>query len=67
MRRPRRKAIPDDRRGRRGGGTVFYDKDRKCYVGQVSYIDDAGNGSARRCSGRLRKRLRTSSMRYVPN
>ena len=29
-------------RGRRGGGTVFYDKDRKCYVGQVSYIDDAG-------------------------
>ena len=29
-------------RGRLGGGTVFYDKDRKCYVGQVSYIDDAG-------------------------
>jgi integrase len=29
-------------RGRRGGGSVFYDKDRKCYVGQVSYYDDAG-------------------------
>jgi integrase len=29
-------------RGRRGAGTVFYDKDRSCYVGQVSYIDDSG-------------------------
>jgi integrase len=29
-------------RGRRGAGTVFYDKGRGCYVGQVSYVDDAG-------------------------
>jgi integrase len=29
-------------RGRRGAGTIFYDKDRRCYVGQASYIDDAG-------------------------
>lgn len=29
-------------RGRRGAGTVFYDRDRGCYVGQVSYTDDAG-------------------------
>jgi integrase len=29
-------------RGRRGGGTVFYDEDRGRYVGQVSYLDDAG-------------------------
>jgi integrase len=29
-------------RGRRGSGTVFYDTDRKCYVGQASYTDDAG-------------------------
>lgn len=29
-------------RGRRGAGTVFYDHDRGCYVGQASYIDDAG-------------------------
>jgi integrase len=31
-----------NKRGRRGAGTVFYDKDRGCYVGQVSYTDDAG-------------------------
>ena len=42
MRQPRRKAIPDDRKRATRRGTVFYDKDRKCYVGQVSYIDDAG-------------------------
>lgn len=29
-------------RGRRGSGTVFYDDARGCYVGQVSYTDDAG-------------------------
>jgi integrase len=29
-------------RGRRGAGTIFYDKDRRCYVGQASYLDDAG-------------------------
>jgi integrase len=29
-------------RGRRGAGTVFYDTERGCYVGQVSYTDDAG-------------------------
>lgn len=29
-------------RGRRGAGTVFYDHDRGCYVGQASYVDDAG-------------------------
>lgn len=29
-------------RGRRGGGTVFYDDARGCYVGQASYTDDAG-------------------------
>ncbi len=29
-------------RGRRGAGTVFYDRDRSCYVGQASYTDDAG-------------------------
>jgi integrase len=31
-----------DKRGRRGAGTIFYDKDRRCYVGQASYVDDAG-------------------------
>ena len=30
------------RRGRRGGGTVFYDKDRGRWVGQISYLDEAG-------------------------
>ncbi len=29
-------------RRRRGGGTVFYDEDRGRYVGQVSYLDEAG-------------------------
>jgi integrase len=29
-------------RGHRGAGTIFYDKDRRCYVGQASYVDDAG-------------------------
>ena len=29
-------------RGRRGGGTIFYDKDRGRWVGQISYLDEAG-------------------------
>ena len=32
------------KRGRRGGGTVFYDKSRGRYVGQLSLgFDDEGN------------------------
>jgi len=30
-------------RNRRGGGTVFWDEDRGCYTGQISYYDQAGN------------------------
>lgn len=30
------------RRGRRGGGTVFHDKARGRWVGQISYLDEAG-------------------------
>jgi integrase len=30
-------------RGRRGGGTVFYDEARGCWVGQISYLDESGN------------------------
>lgn len=48
-------------RARRGAGTVFYDKDRGCYVGQASYIDDAGKRqrpkvfgrTAEECQGKL--------------
>jgi integrase len=32
-----------NRRSRKGGGTVFWDEDRGCYTGQVSYYDAAGN------------------------
>ncbi|MGH3257794.1 MAG: site-specific integrase [Streptosporangiaceae bacterium] len=35
-------AVKPRSRGRRGAGTIFHDKDRGCYVGQASYIDDAG-------------------------
>jgi integrase len=30
-------------RSRKGGGTVFWDEDRSCYTGQLSYYDQAGN------------------------
>jgi integrase len=30
-------------RSRKGGGTVFWDDDRGCYTGQLSYYDAAGN------------------------
>ena len=30
-------------RGRKGGGTVFWDEDRGCYTGQLSHYDAAGN------------------------
>jgi integrase len=30
-------------RSRKGGGTVFWDEDRGCYTGQLSYYDHAGN------------------------
>lgn len=29
-------------RSRRGGGTVFWDEDRGCYTGMLSYYDEAG-------------------------
>jgi integrase len=29
-------------RSRKGGGTVFWDEDRGCYTGQISYYDEAG-------------------------
>jgi integrase len=32
-----------NRRSRKGGGTVFWDEDRGCYTGQLSYYDAAGN------------------------
>jgi len=58
-------------RGRRGGGTIFYDRDRGCYVGQASYVDDAGRRhrpkvfgeTAEQCQDRLdalRGELRTT-------
>lgn len=31
------------RRSRKGGGTVFWDEDRGCYTGQLSYYDEAGS------------------------
>lgn len=31
------------KRSRKGGGTVFWDEDRGCYTGQLSYYDEAGN------------------------
>jgi integrase len=30
-------------RSRKGGGTVFWDEDRGCYTGQLSYYDEAGS------------------------
>jgi integrase len=37
------KAIAVSKRSRKGGGTVFWDADRGCYTGQLSYYDEAGN------------------------
>ena len=31
------------KRSRKGGGTVFWDEDRGCYTGQLSYHNEAGN------------------------
>ena len=31
-----------NQRSRKGGGTVFWDEDRGCYTGQLSYYDEAG-------------------------
>jgi hypothetical protein len=31
-----------NKRSRKGGGTVFWDADRGCYTGQLSYYDEAG-------------------------
>ena len=39
-----------NQRSRKGGGTVFWDSDRECYTGQLSYHDEAGN---RKCLKRL--------------
>ena len=32
-----------NKRSRKGGGTVFWDEDRRCFTGQFSYYDEAGN------------------------
>ena len=39
-------------RGRRGAGTVFYDKDRGRWVGQISYLDEAGKRQRPKVFGR---------------
>jgi integrase len=38
-------------RGRRGGGTVFFDEDRGCWAGQLSYTDEAGRRRRPRVQG----------------